>query len=79
VKGLIILLMAAPAFAQEVRITRSGDGTVVIPGAEGEVTVTTRTVGEPTARRIPREGKRIDEMRLEEFILDRSRVKDEWT
>lgn len=76
---VIILLIAASASAQEVRVTRSGDGTVVIPAGEGDVTVTIRTAGAPTARRVPRDGLRIDEKKLEEFVRDRSQVKDEWT
>jgi len=80
VRGFIfILMMAAPAFAQEVEVTRSGDGTVVIPAGEGGVTITVRTAGASTARRVPRDGMRIDEKKLDEFVRDRSKVKDEWT
>jgi len=82
VRGLIvILLMTAYASAQEVevRVTRSGDGTVVIPAGEGDVTITVRTAGASTARRLPRDGVRIDEKKLEDFVRDRSKVKDEWT
>ena len=79
-RGLsIILLMAAPAFAQEVRVSRAGDGTVVIPAGEGGVTVTVRTVGASLARRVPRDGARIEEKKLEEFVRERAKVKDEWT
>jgi len=70
---------AAAAQAQEVEVTRRGDGTVVIPGAEGEVTVTTRTEARPATPAIPRRGLRIEEKRLEQFLRERRKVLDEWT
>lgn len=70
---------AASALAQEVEVTRRGDGTVVIPSAEGDVTITTRTEGRPMALRVPRRGLRFEEKHLQQFLRERRKVLDEWT
>ena len=67
------------AWAQDVEVTRRGDGTVVVPGREGEVTVTTRTEANPISLRPPRKGLRIDEKIVEPFLRERMKLSDEWT
>lgn len=74
-----IAIAVASAQAQEVEVTRRGDGTVVIPAAGGEVTITTRTEGRPMALAVPRRGLRIEEKHLEPFLRERRKVLDEWT
>lgn len=72
-------LTAATAFAQDAVVTRQGDGTVVIPGGDGEITVTTRTQGLSTAERLPRRGVRLNEKQLDRFLRDRAGRDAGWT
>ncbi|HEY3225406.1 MAG TPA: hypothetical protein VGK61_00260 [Planctomycetota bacterium] len=74
-----VAFAASSALAQEVEVTRRGDGTVVIPAAGGEVTITTRTEGRPMARQVPRRGLRIEEKHFDQFLRERRKVSDEWT
>ena len=75
----ILGFAAAAAQAQEVEVTRRGDGTVVIPAAEGDVTVTTRTEGRPSVAVDPRRGMRIEEKQLEQYLRERRKAREEWT
>ena len=68
----LALLAAATAFAQDAVVDRRGDGTVVIPSGDGDVTVTTRTEDGSSSRRIPRRGARLGEKQLERFLRDRA-------
>ena len=74
-----VALAAASAFAQDAVVTRRGDGTVVVPSGDGDVTVTTRTEGGSSADRIPRRGVRLNEKQLERFLRDRAARESGWT
>ena len=65
-------LAAASAFAQDAVVTRRGDGTVVIPADDGDVSVTVRTEGMSLAERMPGRGVRLDEKQLERFLRNRA-------
>jgi len=75
---VIVALSAASAFAQDAVVTRSGDGTVVVPTRDGAVTVTARTIV-GTSERMPRRGVRLDEKQLDRYLRDRASRADEWT
>ena len=69
------LLSAASVSAQETVVTKRGDGTVVIPGESGPVTVTTHT----EASRLPRGGTRLNEKELEKFLREYTSRDNAWT
>jgi hypothetical protein len=69
------VICAASAWAQETVVTRRGDGTVVIPGEPGPVTVTTHTEGARQARR----AVRLDEKQLEKFLREHTTRDKAWT
>ena len=69
------LWSAGSAWAQETVVIRRGDGTTVIPGEAGPVTVTTHTEG----ARVPRRGVRLDEKQLEKFLREHTTRDKAWT
>jgi hypothetical protein len=71
----IFFLSYATAYAQETVIHRRGDGTTVVPGEEGPITITTKTVG-VSPDRIPR---RLDPRELDKFLKDRRAEEAAWT
>lgn len=76
---ILTALGAASAAAQEAVVTRQGDGTVVIPRDDGEITITTRTSGPSVPIQIPRRGARLKEKELDRFIRDRGERESGWT
>jgi hypothetical protein len=71
----IFFLACATAHAQETVINRRGDGTTVVPGEDGPITITTKTVG-VSPDRIPR---RLDPRELDRFLEDRKAEEAAWT
>ncbi len=84
VKNPVVILVltalgTASAAAQDAVVTRRGDGTTVLPGDDGEITITTRTAGPSGPIRIPRRPARLKEKELDRFLRDRAEREAGWT
>ena len=72
---VILFLACATAYGQDTVINRHGDGTTVVPGEDGPITITTKTVG-VSPDRIPR---RLDPRGLDKFLKERKAEEAAWT